>query len=119
MIVYNIALTIALTILAMTLYFVVDYFKDKVLKLKVRISMLNDRTEVILKTLNDNILAHKEKDRCVGVGRWKRFSDETCYWYACSICHNKVPKSQYGTDYFSPYCPACGAKMELESEAKG
>lgn len=56
------------------------------------------------------------EDKKVGVGHWKKFSDEMCYWYGCSICGNKVPKCQYGIDYFSPYCPACGAKMELESE---
>lgn len=61
------------------------------------------------------------EDKKIGVGKWVRFESDgtygSSYWYGCSICHNEVPKSQqYHIDYFSPYCPACGAKMELESE---
>lgn len=134
--VYDIALTVALTILAMTLFFVVDYFKDKIKELEdktVRLRIKNHGTDFTLKSLEDNIYTlmykvykqQKVKDRAdkkIGVGKWIRFERDgthgISYWYGCSICHNKVPKSQqYHIDYFSPYCPSCGAKMEgYESE---
>lgn len=134
--VYDIALTVALYILVMTLLFVVDYFKDKIKELEdktVRLRIKNHGTDFTLKRLEDNIYTlmdkvykqQKVKDRAdkkIGVGKWIRFeSDGThgiSYWYGCSICGNKVPKSQYGIDYFSPYCPACGAQMEFESEVE-
>lgn len=63
-----------------------------------------------------------KEDKKIDVGKWIRIesdgTDGTCYWYACSACHNKVPKNEYGSDYFSSYCPACGSKMRLESEVE-
>lgn len=48
------------------------------------------------------------------VGRWEKAFDEHSYWYKCSCCGEKIPKNFYGNDYFSLYCPECGAKMEVE-----
>ena len=46
-------------------------------------------------------------------GRWERQEDDECYWYECSECHNP-PAQRFKRDYFSDYCPNCGAKMGLE-----
>ena len=46
-------------------------------------------------------------------GKWKRKENTKVYWYACSSCGEDVPKNEYGDDYFSDYCPNCGAKMDL------
>jgi len=47
-------------------------------------------------------------------GHWEKTIDGHCYWYKCSCCGTKAPKNEWGNDYFSPYCPNCGAKMESE-----
>lgn len=49
----------------------------------------------------------------VGVrhGEWKKVHDEVCYWLACSVCGEEIPK-RFGTDYYTNYCPNCGAKMD-------
>ena len=44
-------------------------------------------------------------------GRWKKVHDEVCYWLACSVCGEEIPK-RFGTDYYTDYCPNCGAKMD-------
>jgi len=44
--------------------------------------------------------------------RWVRVHDDVQYWYACSECMEKMPLSRYGHEYYSRYCPACGARME-------
>lgn len=46
-------------------------------------------------------------------GKWERKENSKVYWYACSVCNEEVPKNEYGDDYFSDYCPSCGAKMDL------
>ena len=32
----------------------------------------------------------------------------------CNLCHAYAPSYQSGAEYNSPYCPNCGAKMNLE-----
>ena len=44
-------------------------------------------------------------------GYWEKTTDGHCYWYRCSCCGTKAPKNEWGSDYFSPYCPECNAKM--------
>ena len=44
-------------------------------------------------------------------GRWKTVHDEVYYWMACSVCGEEIPK-RFGTDYYTNYCPNCGAKMD-------
>lgn len=44
-------------------------------------------------------------------GHWEKTTDDYCYWYRCSCCRTKAPKNEWGSDYFSPYCPECNAKM--------
>lgn len=46
-------------------------------------------------------------------GKWERKENKKVYWYACSLCGEEVPQNEYGDDYFSDYCPNCGAKMDL------
>lgn len=54
----------------------------------------------------------------VARARWvKRFvaTDEFSYcYYACSRCGETIPRTSYGSEYFSNYCPSCGAKMDAE-----
>lgn len=44
-------------------------------------------------------------------GRWVKVHDEVCYWLACSVCGEEIPK-RFGTDYYTKYCPNCGARMD-------
>ena len=44
-------------------------------------------------------------------GKWIRMEDDVVYWYACSECKKRIPKNQFGFDYYADYCPNCGAKM--------
>ena len=46
-------------------------------------------------------------------GKWIRMEDDVVYWYACSECKKRIPKTEYGNDAWSNYCPNCGAKMDL------
>ena len=50
----------------------------------------------------------------IGRGKWKKTTDEYCYWYECSVCGCKVPKNEWGADYFSSFCPECGEPMEVD-----
>ena len=45
-------------------------------------------------------------------GRWEKKTADCVYYYACSECGEPVPSGQWGNDFFSNYCPNCGAKME-------
>ena len=45
-------------------------------------------------------------------GRWEKKTADCVYYYACSECGEPVLKSQWGNDFFSDYCPNCGAKMD-------
>lgn len=45
-------------------------------------------------------------------GQWIRKEDDSCYWYECSECGEKLAKTQWGNDYFSAYCPNCGTLMD-------
>ena len=46
-------------------------------------------------------------------GKWVRMEDDIIYWYACSECKVNIPKTEYGNDYWSDYCPRCGAIMDF------
>ncbi len=48
-------------------------------------------------------------------GYWEKTTDRYSYWYRCSCCGERIPKDFWGNNYFSPYCPECGAQM-AESE---
>lgn len=45
-------------------------------------------------------------------GEWVKKTADYVYYYACSECGEPVLKSQWGHDFFSDYCPNCGAKMD-------
>ena len=36
------------------------------------------------------------------------------YWYECENCGGKPLKDMYGNTEFTPFCPYCGAMMEIE-----
>jgi len=61
----------------------------------------------LLDETNEDLMAH---------GKWKRVEDGRAYWFACSECGEMTPKSQWGDNDFSEYCPNCGAKMDEERE---
>ncbi len=37
-------------------------------------------------------------------------------FHVCSICSNDAPYDDEGTEMLAPYCPNCGAKMDLEED---
>lgn len=41
-------------------------------------------------------------------GKWVKTNNGVCYWHECSLCHER----QYKSEWFSNYCPNCGAKMD-------
>ena len=45
-------------------------------------------------------------------GRWVKGTSCDLYWNYCSICGGKILKNEYQQDYFSDYCPFCGARMD-------
>ena len=45
-------------------------------------------------------------------GYWEKQTDGYSYWYRCSCCGERIAKDSWGNDYFSSYCPECGAFME-------
>lgn len=72
--------------------------------------------DVALAQLEEYGVSLGEKAAVVKVrhGQWIRKEDDSCYWYECSECGEKLAKTQWGNDYFSAYCPNCGAKMDKE-----
>ena len=50
-------------------------------------------------------------------GRWIRKESKRSYWFECSECGYPPPLDKFKREWFSNYCPNCGAKMdERESE---
>ncbi len=45
-------------------------------------------------------------------GKWAKQVEDGMYWYECSECGGEVPKTRYKHDWYSNYCPNCGAKMD-------
>ena len=128
---YEIVFFIWMTLLTIGFSFIFFELMDRTKKLKDTVDILdsyidtvvNPKIKMILQLVNDEIINNKQnykEDKKTGTGKWIRIeSDGTyglSYWYTCSVCHNKVPKSEYRLDYFSPYCPACGAKMREVEE---
>jgi len=56
-------------------------------------------------------MAAKALEQESKTGHWEKTTDGYCYWYKCSCCGTKTPKNEWGSDYFSSYCPECGIKM--------
>lgn len=76
--------------------------RDALLKHKRYISL--DRYEIECIVDVDRIIEATPADVApVKHGKWNRTTSD----YECSNC-------QYPMDYITPYCPNCGAKMDLE-----
>ena len=50
-------------------------------------------------------------------GKWAKQVEDDCYWYECSECAGVVPRTRWGHDWYSDYCPNCGAKMDGDGNA--
>ena len=48
--------------------------------------------------------------------KWVKREDDICYWYECENCGEEPPHTEYGQEYYSPRCPACGAHMSFIEE---
>lgn len=48
-------------------------------------------------------------------GKWTKKHDDVCYWFECSVCGQRPPWNEWGTEWQSPFCPNCGADMREES----
>ena len=44
-------------------------------------------------------------------GKWAKKNDDVCYWFECSVCGQRPPWNEWGTEWQSPFCPNCGADM--------
>lgn len=51
-------------------------------------------------------------------GYWKQVVWYGIYRYECSECAGEVPKNSRGGDWFTAYCPHCGAKMDADAGNK-
>ncbi len=58
------------------------------------------------------------KEREPKTGYWEKTTDRYSYWYRCSYCGERIPKNFWGNNYFSPYCPECGAQMVEPQESE-
>lgn len=47
---------------------------------------------------------------------WKKEVEDGMYWYVCSECGGEIPKTRYKSDFFSDFCPHCGAQMDQEAD---
>ena len=47
----------------------------------------------------------------VSHGKWVKTDNGVCYWYECSLCHERTPFGRYKNEWFSDYCPYCGAEV--------
>lgn len=57
-------------------------------------------------------------DEARGEGKWIKNCDRVKWWYECSCCHEKPLISRFGdTEILSAYCPNCGARLEVTSDA--
>lgn len=63
----------------------------------------------------DRFPKKKEKTEVVH-GEWIIEKSDTCYWYACSECGGYIPLNQYKKEWYSDFCPNCGAKMDGKEE---
>ena len=63
----------------------------------------------ILEIISEQLAANVAEVRH---GKWMKVSNGVAYWHVCSECMKSIPKEEYGNDYFSNYCPNCGAKMD-------
>lgn len=45
-------------------------------------------------------------------GRWIRKESKKYYWFECSECGYPPPLNKFKREWFSGYCPNCGAKMQ-------
>ena len=45
-------------------------------------------------------------------GKWAEKNDDVCYWFECSVCGQRPPWNEWGTEWQSPFCPNCGADMK-------
>lgn len=50
-------------------------------------------------------------------GRWEPVTNGRG-GFECSICHSYAPSYQDGVEWLSPFCPNCGARMDLKEEAE-
>lgn len=45
-------------------------------------------------------------------GRWERKTEGMFYWYECSNCKHRPPRDHWNREWYSYYCPNCGAIMD-------
>ena len=51
-------------------------------------------------------------------GRWIRKESKRSYWFECSECGYPPPLDRFKREWFSNYCPNCGARMDLNEVEK-
>lgn len=50
-------------------------------------------------------------------GRWVRKESKQYYWFECSECGYPPPLDKFKREWFSGYCPNCGARMDGRENA--
>ena len=49
-------------------------------------------------------------------GRWIKKESKRYYWFECSECGYPSPLNKFKREWFSGYCPNCGARMDEVEE---
>lgn len=95
-----------------------EYIEREALKKSIREKANPDGcTHIIPQDVYSTVLSVVECEPAANVaevkrGKWVKVSNGVAYWHVCSECMKSIPKEEYGNDYFSNYCPNCGAKMD-------
>lgn len=72
--------------------------------------------EEVKKAYDELEQVKRERDVFVRHGKWVKTDNGVCYWYECSLCHERTPFGEYKNEWFSDYCPNCGARMDEEEQ---
>lgn len=59
---------------------------------------------------------HLEDSEPIKHGRWIRKESKQYYWFECSECGYPPPLDKFKREWFSGYCPNCGAQMDEVEE---
>lgn len=87
-----------------------DLISRKAIKEYINQSDLTNREKMTLHIAINNIPTTAAAPEVHG--RWVKGTSCDTYWNYCSICGGKILKNEYQQDYFSDYCPFCGARMD-------
>ena len=64
-----------------------------------------------IKSISINYTSGPVEFRVPLKGEWVKSKEKGCWWHVCSNCGHIPPHDACGLEWYSPYCPCCGAEM--------